>query len=585
MDKLSEDLREDELVISHGDKHVRYQPSNPTIQTLFENYKDGDLILSPDFQRRFVWNKLKASSLIESIVLNVPLPLIFTAEIDDGEEVVDGQQRLTSIFSYIDGTFPDGSPFKLSRNLKILSKELGGKSFKELDKGFQKKIKKCALPIITITRDSQEDIKFEMFERLNTNITPLTPQELRNCLYRGPYNDFLKRMVQYPDFQYIINRPMFQARLRDVELVLMFCAFYNKAPDQYNTNIPQMLNIDMRTNRNSSPEKLQELEKQFKKSVKLVKHIFGNTAFNILSIDDITKKGSYSKSLNYGLYQIIMYWFVPYAENQVIPYADLIREELLNLQVHSQEFISTLTGAGTNSLTKLKMKFDMWGNTIKGILRYPQMEHRAFSFDLKQNLWRENQICQICSQKISSIDDAEVDHIICYWKGGKTIPENARLTHRLCNRKRGGELKFQSYNAFTETEKHITSKQGAGGTPTGNLKRSITYDRSSSISRIEFDLSTVHTLKEHGVISFPPEDRRFFPGYKVPFTLETDLGEIETWIASGTQYSKVGDPDEGKYFSKGVKPWVRHHSNEIQVGTTIIIEKSSPTRYRLSFRA
>ena len=474
MDKSSEDLREDEIVIADGNKNIRYQPSNPTIQTLFENYKDGDLILSPDFQRRYVWNKLKASSLIESIILNIPLPLIFTAEVDDGEEVVDGQQRLTLIFSYIDGRFPDGEPFKLSRNLKILRKEIGGKPFRDLGKGFQKKIKKCALPIITISRDSQEDIKFEMFERLNTNITTLTPQELRNCLYRGPYNDFLKRMAEYPDFQYIINRPMFQKRMKDVELVLMFCAFHNKTPDHYNTNIPQMLNIDMRDNRNLLPEKIQEIEKQFKKSVKLVKHIFGGKAFNIFSIDDATKKGSYSKSLNYGLYQIIMYWFVPYTENQVIPCADLIREELLNLQIHSPEFISTLTGAGTNSLTKLRMKFDLWGNTIKGILQYPRMEPRAFSYDLKETLWRQNKTCQICSQRIRSIDDAEIDHIICYWKGGKTIPENARLTHRLCNRKRGGDLKFYSDRSTNEdlARSNLKLPQSIKGIETGKLEAS-----------------------------------------------------------------------------------------------------------------
>ena len=107
---------------------------------------------------------------------------------------------------------------------------------------------------------------------------------------------------------------------------------------------------------------------------------------------------------------------------------------------------------------------------------------------------------------------------------------------------------------------------------------------SSGKSKIEFDLPTIYSLKEFGVISFPPEDRKFFPGYKVPFTLETDIGEIETWIASGTKFSQVGDPNEGKYFSKGLKPWVRHHSTALRDGTTIIIERVSTGRYRLTFK-
>ena len=98
-------------------------------------------------------------------------------------------------------------------------------------------------------------------------------------------------------------------------------------------------------------------------------------------------------------------------------------------------------------------------------------------------------------------------------------------------------------------------------------------------------MSAVYTLKEFGVISFPPEKRRFFPGYKVPFILETDVGQVETWIASGTKFSQVGDPDEGKYFSKGLKPWVKHHANELHDGATIVIEKIDSDRYRLNFRS
>ena len=136
----------------------------------------------------------------------------------------------------------------------------------------------------------------------------------------------------------------------------------------------------------------------------------------------------------------LSYWFAPFEQQQVIRHdADLIREELLNLQVHDAEFMDTLTGSGTNSPSNVRKKFDIWGNTVKGILNYPSNEPRAFSYNLKRSLFDNDPTCELCGQQIACVDDAEVDHIVCYWKGGKTVPENGRLSHRLCNRIRGGK--------------------------------------------------------------------------------------------------------------------------------------------------
>ena len=432
-------LDEEEFVIENdGPKKIKSQATTPTIQSLYQEWKDGDLVIDPSFQRNYVWNKQKASNLIESILLNIPLPIIFTATTNGKEEVIDGQQRLTSIFSFLDGRFPDGTNFKLTTKLKILAKEIGGKSFTQLEKEYQKTLKKYPLFLVSISEESQEEVKFEMFERLNTNITSLNAQELRNCLYRSAYNSMLKILATDKDFQYILNKPTYKRRMQDVELVLMFCAFHNTNHEHYRKSLAQTLNDEMRNNKIFSQEKLDTLEKQFKKSVQLIKHIWGKDAFGIYSIDEKTKKISLSKNFNQGLFQILTYWFIPYEKSQIIPYSDLIREELINLQINNYEFRDTLTGSGTNSPNKIRLKFDIWGNTLKGILNYPSTEPRAFSYALKEQLWKDNKTCPICNQRISGIDDAEIDHITCFWRGGKTIEENARLTHRFCNRSKGG---------------------------------------------------------------------------------------------------------------------------------------------------
>ena len=123
--------------------------AEPTVENLHKQSKRGKLNLQPDFQRQFVWDKEKASSLIESLLLDVPLPIIYLAEEQGGSQVViDGQQRLSSIFSFIDGTFPDRKAFKLN-GMKIL-RQLNQKAFSEIEERYQDKIESSPLSVIIV---------------------------------------------------------------------------------------------------------------------------------------------------------------------------------------------------------------------------------------------------------------------------------------------------------------------------------------------------------------------------------------------------------------------------------------------------
>jgi len=436
-------LNDDEKIeVKKNERTIIYESLNPDIKTLYDNWKNGDLLLQPDFQRNFVWDERKASNLIESVLLKIPIPIIYTAEDNGYEEVVDGQQRLTSIFSYIDGRFPDGKTFRL-RKLKILT-ELSGKNFVELPEILKKSILKRGLSVIKISSQSNDDIKFEMFERLNTNITKLNAQELRNCMYHGEYNTFIKNLSRNHDFQYILNKPDISKRMYDCELVLLFLAFCNKNFERFKGSMNQFLNDDMRIKRNIGSDEKIELEEIFNKSVELIRVIWGKNAFYTYSMVDLPRynfplEGKYdSKVLNQGLFLILMYGFINYSKNQIIPFSDLIREELFNLQIHNTDFRNSLTGSGTNSKRNIIIKMDIWRETLKGILGYPNNEPRSFTQKLKLELFERNCTCNICKQRILKIDDSEIDHITCYWKGGKTIPENAQLVHRICNRIKGG---------------------------------------------------------------------------------------------------------------------------------------------------
>ena len=126
-DEPLEDEGQD-LEISENNRQIYTDQGDPEIDSLHGKYKRGKLVIQPDFQRQFVWDKTKSSRLIESALLNIPLPVVYISQESDGKEyVIDGQQRLTSFFSFIDGSFPDDSDFKLS-GLKVF-KEFNRKKF------------------------------------------------------------------------------------------------------------------------------------------------------------------------------------------------------------------------------------------------------------------------------------------------------------------------------------------------------------------------------------------------------------------------------------------------------------------------
>jgi len=127
-----------------------------------------------------------------------------------------------------------------------------------------------------------------------------------------------------------------------------------------------------------------------------------------------------------------MYSFSKEDKNKVFQNLDAIKEALIYLMTEDQEFVDSIE-LSTSSVQAVTARFDKWRITLQGILGVNQREPRCFSYKLKEELMNTDPTCSICQQHIHSVDDAAIDHIKQYWIGGKTIPENARLTHRYCN--------------------------------------------------------------------------------------------------------------------------------------------------------
>lgn len=424
-----------EIGVIQGEKEVHPKVWNPEVQSLYGLYKRGKLILQPEFQRMFVWDTKKASWLIESALQNLPLPIFYFAKEEDGSvSVIDGQQRLTSFFSFIDGEFPNGNQFRLN-NLKLFS-DLNKKSFKQLGDELQDKIQGFNVSAVEFPYIGERDFKFLMFERLNSGATALNSQELRNCIFRGPYNKLLRELSQDPKYAKLAGFAQPHKRMGDVELVLRFAAFYFQGYENYRPPMKTFLNDEMERRRNISPKEAAKLKTAFSKAVSLTASLLGSDAFTrFVPGDSETHDGGWeSGKLNASLHDALMFGFShpDIQKNLVMANLDAIKEELIHLMVDDEKFSDSIQ-RGTSEGRKVRLRLGQWLDSLRGILGDKKRQPRLFKREFKEVLYKNNPTCALCGNHIAEIDDAAVDHIEQYWRGGKTIPENARLAHRYCN--------------------------------------------------------------------------------------------------------------------------------------------------------
>jgi hypothetical protein len=241
------------------------QPYDLNVKTLLAQIDEGTLHLrplsgKPKFQRRYVWPDQLASRLIESILLNVPIPPCYFAQNEDYElEVIDGQQRIYSIYRFCN------NQFKLS-GLEAL-KEMNGRRFFELDTKTQNRISNFTLRCIVVTNDSDEELRFDVFERLNTNTVPLNAQELRNCVYRGPLFAITSELVEYKPWLSILRRKGPDRRMQDEELILRFFAFQRLGLASYRTPQKYWLNDAAKLGRTMGEPEAEAFGEQWKQTI------------------------------------------------------------------------------------------------------------------------------------------------------------------------------------------------------------------------------------------------------------------------------------------------------------------------------
>lgn len=206
---------------------------------------------------------------------------------------------------------------------------------------------------------------------------------------------------------------------------------------KYKGPMKLFLNREMKNNRDPSDKELARMRSAFEKSIEMAYTVFGTNAFRRYYASKKDNPRGYweTRKLNVALWDTLLYSFSFYEKSQIIPVADAIREEFLDVVTNDETFSEYIAGTGDKP-DRIQYRAEVWQQRLKKLAT--TKEPRTFSLAIKERLFKSDPTCKICGQKIHDVDDAEVDHTKHYWRGGKTIPKNARLVHRYCNRARGG---------------------------------------------------------------------------------------------------------------------------------------------------
>lgn len=343
--------------------------------------------LRPKYQRRITWDSKKRSKLIESFIMNVPVPPIFIYETEFGKyQVMDGLQRVSAIMDFYDNLYP----------LEELAewKELNGRTYNQLPEKVKEGIDRRQITVVTLLKESAKDkfqedsMKKMVFERLNTGGVKLVDQEIRNALYPGKFNDMCIALSENTDFRLLWDMPVdisrdknsleyddiddaenadeilknkLYMRMYDVELVLRF--FSMRHIDSFNIMLSKFLDSCLINGNNLSEDNIMQLKLVFNKAIENAKLLFGEKAFCQYSLNRGKMKWSKPQKM---IYDSIMLALPTYDLSQI----SLDIEKNIDLLEKKYEENADLFNGKKQSKTDVKERATFFKNIIDDIVSW-----------------------------------------------------------------------------------------------------------------------------------------------------------------------------------------------------------------------
>ena len=297
----------------------------------------NQIILDSDFQREVVWKTKQKSELIESVLMGLPIPIMYLYEDKFANlVVVDGRQRLTAFFDFLD------ERFELT-GLKIL-KKLNGKKFGELAPVYQSKLEDYQLITQIIKPPTPDSVIFNVFDRVNRGGTSLNNQEMRNALYQGNSTKLLDIIAKSQEFKDATGKSLQAKRMKDKYLILRAIAFYlwsdkkliNKKNEivEYKGDIDDLLGKTMEYLNFISEDELKEIANKFNRAMINTSRILGEDAFRLKRLSDGRKS-----PINMNVFEGVVYVMITLNDREGLD--EVIKKKYYNL-ITDPEFLNNI---------------------------------------------------------------------------------------------------------------------------------------------------------------------------------------------------------------------------------------------------
>ena len=354
-----EDLEPSDSIVRPWDPaSIRVSTKSFSLRQVLDQIHDNDIELAPDFQRNKVWKSEQKSRLIESVLLQIPLPAFYFAEDSDGRfRVVDGLQRLSTVYDYV---HTDASPsFPRLTGLEYL-KEADGRTFDELPLPWRRRINNTQIVVHVIDPTTPPEVKYDIFRRINTGGSPLNSQEIRHCMSKQRSRDFLKRCAATKEFNLATGGALRNhVRMEDREMVLRFCAFRLLGIDSYATIANGALDVFLERATDhlddpalaSDPE-LERLFEEFRTAMSNAYHVFGDHTFRKWPLGSDRRN-----PVNRPLFET---WSMALADHTLADLADrrdAIVRAARTLMATDTEYITAITSS-TGGIGRVRCRFD-----------------------------------------------------------------------------------------------------------------------------------------------------------------------------------------------------------------------------------
>lgn len=340
---------------------IRIENKSLTIDLLIKRLKaePTEIDMEPAFQRkRDLWNQEKQSKLIESILIKFPLPAFyFDGSKNDCWLVVDGLQRLSSLQNFI-----------VNKSLRLTGLEfldkLEGKGYDDLPRNLQRDIEETQVVAHIINPGTPDEVKFNIFKRINTGGLTLNSQEIRHALYQGVASDFVVSLAESRFFKEATSYKIDSPRMMDREFVTRFIAFYHYGYQYYTPDLDTFLNSVMKDLRKLSETDRIKIRHDFECAMELARNVFGKYAFR--KLDEFPKK----KPFNKALFEV---WSVLFAKlgSEERKKIKLDGEKLMvaarNLMEKDQVFLDSIT-VSTGSKSSVNERFTKINSIINEVL-------------------------------------------------------------------------------------------------------------------------------------------------------------------------------------------------------------------------